>query len=93
MTDLYRIRPDVHGCVGTIHATQGDANQDAAAQRKEGVSTVLEKLTLKKLPKKELLCWLANRVPDGDENSPFETITEIKKVAGVKKPKAKDGGA
>jgi hypothetical protein len=92
MTDIYRNRPAAKGMVGTFFPKQGLAGKAATELRREGVASVIEKVTLKKMPKKDLLCALANRVPDTAEGSPFEKIEVIKEVAGVKKPKTKDGG-
>jgi hypothetical protein len=51
------------------------AKKKATELRRRGLSTKIEEITLKKLPKKELLCALFNHQ--------FEALTEASKVVKV----------
>lgn len=90
MTDLFRVlvtaAPEIEGVAeGTSHfrPTQTAAFADAVALRKLGVSTEVRKVTLKKLPLKDLLSNLFNHE---DEAFVAEEVV-VKATAGVKHPK------
>lgn len=89
MTDLYRVLVKQTGENGEevlashMRATQTEALADAGQFRKLGISSTVSKVTLKKLPLKEMLSHLFNQ--EFDEFTEAETV--IKEVAGVKHPK------
>ncbi len=95
MTDVFKVKwTGDHGGEMEMHPTRGAANKAASELKGAGISSVIEKVTLAKLGKKDLICALYNGVEqdqgldDGIDAKGFaEKVEAVKEVAGVKKPK------
>jgi hypothetical protein len=84
MTTLYLAHdPSKDDDAGEMFGTQTAALKKATDRRKEGDDTTVNKLTIKKLPKAQLLAAIYNR----DLEQFVEEIDVVKEVKGVKHPK------
>jgi hypothetical protein len=83
MTDIFRLSWNGdHGQEREMHPNAGVAKKAASELRNAGINSTIEKITLAKMGKKELMCSIYNNTPDFAEE-----VTMLKEVQGMKKPK------
>lgn len=84
MTDIVRVKWNGdHGEEREMFATASLAKKSASELRAAGISSTVEKITLKKMGKKDLLAAIYN----GDDEKFAEATETLKVVEGMKKPK------